>query len=218
MIINSVKVSNGRPLPISVNQIPGHHVGSAPAEMIHVLSLLTCDLLLSTRRRLQAGNLSPPPTDTASRSMTSGSTRRTVCSGRSSARTPPTATRSAAPRSWATAAATRASPTSAPACEASSTRSPSREPTNTSPWTWPATRCPSSWCDGGRGRGVKTRRPQGDLFFLSDLEMFQPSGNKRREERSVVGEVERWLLFLAAMSKTGSESAAPPFHLPLEMF
>lgn len=107
------------------------------------------DLLLSSRRHLRAGSLSLRPTGTANLLTTSGSTRRTAFSGRSSARTPPTATRLAAPRSWATAAAIRVSPISAPACWTSSIRFPSREPTSTFPWTWPAKRSPSLWCDGG---------------------------------------------------------------------
>lgn len=101
-------------------------------------------------RRLHAGSLSLRPTGTASLLTMLGCTRRTACSGRSSARTPHTVTRSAVPRSWVTAAAIRASPISAPACSTSSTRFPSKEPTSTSPWTWPAKRSPSLWCDGGR--------------------------------------------------------------------
>lgn len=112
-------------------------------------SLLSIWFVAFLCRRLHAGSLSLRPTGTASLLMILGCTRRTACSGRSSARTPRTVTRSAVPRSWVTAAAIRASPISAPACSTSSTRSPSKEPTSTSPWTWPAKRSPSLWCDGG---------------------------------------------------------------------
>ncbi len=114
-------------------------------------------LLLFTCRRLHAGSLSPRPTGTASLLTTCDSIRRTACSGRSCARTPPTATHSAAPRSWATAAVIRALLISAPACSASNTRFPSREPTSTSHWTWPAKRSPSSWCDGVTNKATSGR-------------------------------------------------------------
>lgn len=122
------------------------------------------------RRHLRAGSLSLRPTGTASPSTTSASIRRTACSGRSSARTPRTATPSAAPRSWATAAAIRASPSSAPACWQSSTRFPSKEQISTSPWTWRAKRCPSLWCDGGREQrsdeqGDRAQQQTGIMFI-----------------------------------------------------
>lgn len=137
------------------------------------------DLLLSTYRHQHAGSLSLRLTGTASLLTTSGSTRRTACSGRSSARTPPTATHSAVLRSWVMAAeAIRASPISAPACSPSSTRFPSREPTSTFPWIWPAMRSPSLWCDGHANKATS-----GWPFrsTVSDVEMFQPSGNETRD-------------------------------------
>lgn len=122
------------------------------------------------RRHLRAGSLSLRPTGTASPSTTSASIRRTACSGRSSARTPRTATPSAAPRSWVTAAAIRASLSSAPACWQSSTHFPSKEQISTSPWTWRAKRCPSLWCDGGREQrsdeqGDKAQQQTGIMFI-----------------------------------------------------
>lgn len=132
------------------------------------------------RRHLHAGSLSLRPTGTASLLTTSGSTRRTACSGRSSARTLHTVTRSAVPRSWATAASIRTSPISALACSASSTHFPSKEPTSTSPWTWPVKRSLSLWCDGG---GNKATSGWASCCSASDVEMCQASGNETRECR-----------------------------------
>lgn len=149
------------------------------------------DLLLSTFRHLHAERLSLRLTGTASRWTTYGSTRKTACSGPSSARTPPTATRLAALRSWATAVATRAWPISEPACWASSTPFPSREPTSTSPWIWPATRSQSLWCDRGRDKATP-----GWPFHssVSDVGMIQTSGNETREEVSILGSKQQKLV------------------------
>lgn len=157
------------------------------------------------RRHRHAGSLSLRPTGTASLLTTSGSTRRTACSGLSSARTLHTVTRSAVPRSWATAASIRTSPISALACSASSTHFPSKEPTSTSPWTWPVKRSLSLWCDGGGNKATS-----GWASSLLCVRCGDVSGLRERDERVQ----ERWLLFLAAMSKLAACWLS--LHLPLQ--